>query len=298
MTNDAVDGPEEAVELKEVPVAAPISEEVPAPTVPMSTSDNAALVALGTFVMILVVAVFQAACQKSSCMMKGISSIQLSDLANLYDPIVCLTVLAFILAVKLLEFLPFGKTVVLSNGIATYRANAVPIIIILCALLATLKQRLELPSSTVLQYLPQTLLPTVLLATGLSMATYRNTASDDGSSKMQHFFIGSSSDVPLLGGSVKVLLNRLTFFSLILINFLCLETGYEKKGVFSPTLTLTAGLQIVYAVEALWHEGSLLQSFEYRHLQTGWALNVNSLLYPLLISLISVYSTNYGYMSL
>lgn len=218
-------------------------------------------------------------CKQNKCLFKDISQFSSSDLIDLYNPFVSLCVEGFYLTVLLFSMLPFGKFFEIEGAQRT-RHNGTAIASLTFIAVLALKYYFKVSASAILEHVPQFIIPTFVV--GFVAAVFvafksRGEVSEGG--LLHHFVMGSSQQVSLGGVNVKIWIHRSLFLALFVLNYLTIEAGIEKGEALSPTLALTAGMQIVFATEAILNERFVLLSLEFNNIKIGW-MYLTTLAYP------------------
>lgn len=190
--------------------------------------------------------------------------------------------------------LPTGELLNIDEG-QFFRRNSLFSATTLISSLLAAKHYFKFSASKIMTHLPQFLIPNVVVGFIVAVfVAFRNRgkrSSDTGI--LSHFVIGSSVNVSLAGVNIKVWLHRAIFISVIALQCLALEASFEQRQALSPSLTLVAAMQIIFAIEALWNDSNLLNTYEFTHLKTGW-MYLSMLSYPFMAFLITLSAINSG----
>lgn len=242
------------------------------------------MAALHTLLVLGGVVFLHMACHQTKCLFQGIQLNQ-ANLATLYHPCIFPTVVGFYLLIFLLSLVPVGNSIHLGEGLS-FRRNSVVSLLTLITSMLVAKRYYSTPATLIVKHIHHFLLPNFLVGFLMScIVAYRTRGSGEGF--LSHFVIGSSVNVSVAGVNVKVWLHRAVCLTAIALNGLTCAAHFERTGSVPLTLGLVAGMQIVHALEALVNENSILHSFEFLHIKTGWML-LSSLARPLMTFLITM----------
>lgn len=175
--------------------------------------------------------------------------------------------------------LPFGQPYQI-EGAQGSRRNGNLVSAFTLTIFLALKYYFKISASVILQQVPQFLFPTFIV--GLVAAVfvaYNSRADRNETGLLRHFVAGSSVQVSLGGVNVKIWIYRSLFLALFILNSLAIEARLQKGETFSRTLALTAGMQIIFAAEAILTEKSFLASLEFNETKIGW-MYLTMLAYP------------------
>lgn len=240
---------------------------------------------------------FYLTCKQNKCLFNGIPQFSLSDIRSLYNPFVSFCIEGFYLSIFLLSLLPTGEIITIGDG-QTVRRNSFLIATILLSSLLASKHFFQFSAFKIMKHLYQFLIPNVVVTFVLAVAVCLRTRGErrNDQSFLSHFINGSSINPTIAGVNVKLLVHRGTFASMIALNVLALEAHYEEYQAFSPSLTFVSGMQIVYALEALWNDAHVLHSLEFTQLKTGWVA-LTMMAYPFMPFLITLSVIHLGYVN-
>lgn len=220
-------------------------------------------------------------CQHNNCLfttdVQGL--VNKSNLLALYNQCTLLSVAGFYMVTFLLSLIP-------GSANQSLRRNAMGSLAFILSFLAS-KNYYNLSASTILESLPQFLLPNILVGFLVAvLVAYQTRGIRANTGLLAHFFSGASTSVTLAGVNVKIWLNRAVALTTIVLNCLALEASFEKNQALSHTLVLVAVCQIVYSFELLWNESNMLHSYEFVNIKTGW-MYLLTLTNPLLLFIIT-----------
>ena len=255
-------------------------------------SVSTSLAVLSLLLTVSLVTGLHLVCQSNRCMLQDAVLPDWFQLTGLYNPIMFLVVAGFYAIIALLSMLPTGESVTADNTGVTYRRNAVATAVATVTVVAAAKHYLKFSVGAHLQqHLPQLLIPVIVSSILLAVAVVLiDRKENTGKGVINNFVVGSESEVAIGDLNFKVLLGRLAFITLIVLNYLFVEADYELNRTLSPTLMLSASMQICYASHSLYNEFEFLQTTAIHH-KVGCLATTSLLLYPFLISIVTLYNT-------
>ncbi len=232
-------------------------------------------------------------CQNQLCSLQNLSLPDGSQLLGLYNPIMFPILGGYYLMIILVSLLPLGSMFSDDNGILSHRRNAPLVAITLLTITIICKHYFHLSFAPIVDQLPQLLPPAIFFSLVLALGVFWvNKEKRRETGIFTTFIIGSTVDIPFVGQSIRIFLNRSSFTAIIILNYLVVEADYERKTVISPTLVLAASMQIIYALENLLDETNNVRTASVLRLKTGLALITEYMLHPFLILLIVTRNTS------
>ncbi|PSN36802.1 hypothetical protein C0J52_19387 [Blattella germanica] len=210
------------------------------------------------------------------------------DWQTYFDWEVSAVCLGFIALQLILSVLPIGKLV---DGLPgklgklQYRCNGVVNLIISVAILAGLRH-FKYPVTMVADKFIHLIITSLLFGHVLTMILYAKSSRTSimaqnpyavTGSRIYDFYMGREVNPRIGPFDLKTGLLRISFIGMSL----------DENKACSPALLVSAGLQMWFALDALWCEESFLSSFEIMYEGTGQMFILQSMAYPFIRTIIT-----------
>lgn len=225
----------------------------------------------------------------------GFTLSSVNQVAALWNPFVSLFVLGYFMVIAIMTQLPVGQVLSEESG-KSYRSNALATTSLILLSGVGLINYFKLPASWFLVFLPQCIVPTLLLGLVLALIiSFQTKENGKGTHFISHLNTGSTENAIIAGVNIKIFLNRIGFLSVIILNSLAMLADFERKLTVAPTLLISSSMQIIYSIENLLNEKStFISSYEFTQAKLGWLLITTYLTYPFLIITSALYINSVG----